>query len=40
GIDPFMTLAFLSLSVIPELRLTSRGLLDVRMQEFKNTFFD
>jgi adenine deaminase len=40
GIDPFMTLAFLSLSVIPELRLTSRGLLDVRMQELKNTFFD
>lgn len=32
-IDPFMTLAFLSLPVIPELRLTARGLFDVA--EFK-----
>lgn len=39
-IDPFMTLAFLSLSVIPELRLTTKGLLDVRTQKFTNTFFD
>jgi adenine deaminase len=28
--DPFMTLSFLSLSVIPELKLTDRGLVDVR----------
>ncbi|NLC77120.1 MAG: hypothetical protein GX750_05830 [Clostridia bacterium] len=27
--DPFMTLAFLSLPVIPELKLTNRGLVDV-----------
>lgn len=33
GIDPFMCLAFLSLPVIPELRLTDRGLFDVN--EFK-----
>lgn len=33
GIDPFMTLAFLSLPVIPELRLTARGIFDVT--EFK-----
>ena len=32
GIDPFMTLAFISLSVIPELRLTTKGLVDVRTQ--------
>lgn len=30
--DPFGTLAFLSLSVIPEARLTDRGLLDLRLQ--------
>jgi adenine deaminase len=29
--DPFMTLSFLSLSVIPELKLTDRGLVDVRV---------
>lgn len=40
GIDPFMTLAFLSLSVIPELRLTTKGVLDVRIQKFVSTFFD
>ncbi len=40
GIDPFMTLAFLSLSVIPELRLTTKGVLDVRNQQFVRTFFD
>ena len=33
GVDPFMCLAFLSLPVIPELRLTDRGLFDVN--EFK-----
>ncbi|WOO38731.1 adenine deaminase [Anaerocolumna sp. AGMB13020] len=33
GIDPFMTLAFLSLSVIPRLKLTTRGLADARTQE-------
>lgn len=34
NIDPFMTLAFLSLPVIPELRLTARGLFDVTKFEF------
>lgn len=29
GIEPFMSLVFLSLAVIPELRLTDRGLVDV-----------
>jgi adenine deaminase len=27
--DPFMTLSFLALSVIPELKLTDHGLVDV-----------
>ena len=30
GIDPFMTLSFMALPVIPALRLTTRGVLDVR----------
>ena len=30
GIDPFMTLSFMALPVIPELKLTPRGLFDVR----------
>ncbi len=29
GIEPFMSLVFLSLAVIPELRLTDKGLVDV-----------
>ena len=33
GIDPFMTLAFLSLPVIPEIKLTTYGLVDVRQQK-------
>jgi adenine deaminase len=33
GIDPFMTLAFVSLPVIPELRLITTGLIDVRLQK-------
>jgi adenine deaminase len=31
--DPFMTLSFLALPVIPELKLTDRGLVDVRASE-------
>ena len=31
--DPFMTLSFLSLPVIPELKLTDRGLVDLRASE-------
>ncbi len=34
GIDPFMTLSFASLPVIPTLRLTSRGVIDVATQTF------
>ena len=33
-LDPFMTLAFLSLPVIPELKLTARGLFDVTAFQF------
>lgn len=34
GIDPFMTLSFMSLPVIPTLRLTTRGVLDVSAQKY------
>lgn len=34
GIDPFMTLSFMSLPVIPELRLTTRGIIDVNTQRY------
>ena len=34
GIDPFMTLSFMSLPVIPTLRLTTRGVLDVAKQQY------
>lgn len=34
GIDPFMTLSFMSLSVIPSLRLTTLGVFDVDRQVF------
>lgn len=33
-IDPFMTLSFMSLPVIPTLRLTTRGVLDVTTQQY------
>lgn len=36
GIDPFMTLAFVSLPVIPELRLNTCGLIDVQRQEIRD----
>ncbi|MBQ7848884.1 MAG: adenine deaminase, partial [Clostridia bacterium] len=32
GIDPFMTMSFASLPVIPTLRLTTRGVIDVNTQ--------
>jgi adenine deaminase len=38
--DPFMTLSFLSLSVIPELKLTDRGLVDVRAGRLVPLFFE
>lgn len=34
GIDPFMTLSFLSLPVIPSLRITTKGVFDVEKCEF------
>jgi len=37
SIDPFMTLAFASLPVIPELRLNTYGLIDVEKQEIVET---
>lgn len=40
GIDPFMTLAFLSLSVIPRLKLTTKGLADAKTQELLPVYFD
>ena len=33
-IDPFMTLSFMSLPVIPTLRLTTRGVVDVFTQKY------
>ena len=33
-IDPFMTLSFMSLPVIPTLRLTTRGVIDVMTQQY------
>ncbi|MBI2359747.1 MAG: adenine deaminase [Deltaproteobacteria bacterium] len=36
--DPFMALSFLALPVIPELRITDRGLVDVRRAEFVPLF--
>jgi adenine deaminase len=38
--DPFMTLSFLALSVIPALKLTDRGLLDVTRSELVPLFLD
>ncbi|MBI2248030.1 MAG: adenine deaminase [Armatimonadetes bacterium] len=38
--DPFMTLSFLALSVIPELKITDRGLLDVTRFELVPLFID
>ena len=34
GVDPFMTLSFMALPVIPSLRLTTRGMFDVTNQRF------
>ena len=37
--DPFMTLAFISLPVIPEVKLTTKGLCDVNKQKIIQTFY-
>lgn len=34
GIDPFITLSFMALPVIPEVRITPRGVYDVLGGEF------
>ncbi len=34
GIDPFMTLSFMALPVIPAVRLTTRGVIDVMTQQY------
>ena len=34
GVDPFITLSFMALTVIPEVRLTEKGMFDVRKMEF------
>lgn len=39
GIDPFMTLAFISLPVIPRLKLTTFGLVDTDSQEIVDAVF-
>jgi adenine deaminase len=36
--DPFMALSFLALPVIPELKLTDRGLVDVKKFDFVPLF--
>ncbi|MBR4081628.1 MAG: adenine deaminase, partial [Clostridia bacterium] len=35
GVDPFMTLSFVSLPVIPTLRLTTKGVFDVTCMSFR-----
>ncbi len=37
-IDPFMTMSFLSLSVIPEIKITDKGVVDVNKSEFVDIF--
>ena len=36
GIDPFMTLSFMALPVIPSLRITTRGVFDVTTQSYRH----
>jgi adenine deaminase len=38
--EPFMALSFVTLAVVPDLKLTDLGLLDVRKFEFVNVFVD
>ena len=38
GIEPFMNLAFVSLPVIPDIKMTTRGLVDVNKQELISLF--
>ena len=34
GVDPFTTLSFMALTVIPEIRLTEKGMFDVTEMKF------
>ena len=34
GVDPFMTLSFMGLPVIPDVRITTRGVIDVKTQQY------
>ena len=40
GIDPFMTLAFTALPVIPSIRIVTRGVVDVVFQSYVPVLFD
>ena len=40
GIDPFMTLAFTALPVIPKLRIITKGVVDVNTQSYAPVLFD
>lgn len=40
GIDPFMTLAFTALPVIPKLRILTKGMFDVDTQSYVPALFD
>ena len=40
GIDPFMTLAFMALPVIPKLRILTKGLADVDTQSYVPVLFE
>ena len=40
GIEPFMHMAFVSLPVIPDLKMTTRGLVDVNRQELVSLYAD
>ena len=40
GIDPFMTLAFTALPVIPKLRIITKGVVDVNTQSYAPSLFD
>jgi adenine deaminase len=38
GVEPFMNMAFISLSVIPHIKMTTKGLIDVDKQEIVSLF--
>lgn len=40
GIDPFMTLAFTALPVIPKMRILTNGMVDAGTQSYVPVFFD